>query len=189
MPKLNPLQLTEEERQQREEVIAHGDSPEAVKRAMALRLLSQGQHPATVGAIMLVTENTIYAWRRQWREEGLKGLYHRPKSGRPRKSNPEYRRLLEETLETDPASHGYTFTVWTSDRLRQHLEQQTGISLSRGRFANLMDEMGYVYRRPKRDLTTKQDQDAKQQAAELLNELKKGLSKPIASYSLWTKRP
>jgi transposase len=95
----------------------------------------------------------------------LKGLYYRPKTGRPRKSNPEYRHLLEETLESDPASYGYHFTVWTSDRLRQHLEQQTGISLSRGRFALLMEEIGYGYRRPKRDLTTKQDQDAKQQAA------------------------
>src|SRR5215216_5799297 len=107
MPKLNPLQLTEEERQQLEEIITHGESPEAVKRAMALRLLSQGQHPATIAAMMLVTENTIYAWRRQWREEGLKGLYYRPKTGRPRKSNPDYRRLLEETLEADPTSYGY----------------------------------------------------------------------------------
>ncbi len=104
MPKLNPLQLTGEDQQQLEAIIAHGDSPEVVKRAMALRMLSQGEHPATIGAMMLVTENTIYAWRRQWREEGLKGLYHRPKSGRPRKSNEAYRRLLEETLETDPAS-------------------------------------------------------------------------------------
>jgi hypothetical protein len=67
MPKLNPLQLTAEERQQLEEIITHGESPEAVKRAMALRLLSQGHHPATIAAMMLVTENTIYAWRRQWR--------------------------------------------------------------------------------------------------------------------------
>lgn len=68
--------------------------------------------------MMLVTENTIYAWRNQWQTEGLKGLYYRPKSGRPRKSNAAYRHLLEETLETDPTRHGYTFTVWTSDRLR-----------------------------------------------------------------------
>jgi transposase len=119
----------------------------------------------------------------------LKGLSYRPKSGRPRQRNADYRRWLEESLETDPANHGYTFTVWTSDRLRQPLEQQTGISLSRGRFAILMDEMDYVYRRPKRDLTTKQDQKAKQQAADLLDELKKGRNKPIVSYSLWTKRP
>lgn len=188
MSKLNPLQLTVEEQQQLEAIIAHGDSPEAVKRAMALRMLSQGQHPATIGGLMVVTENTIYAWRRQWCEEGLKGLYYRPKSGRPRKSNEAYRQLLEETLEIDPTSLGYTFTVWTSDRLRQHLEQQTGISLSGGRFASLMEEMGYVYRRPKRDLTPKQDQTAKQQAAELLDELKKGLNKGIVSCSLWMKQ-
>ena len=119
----------------------------------------------------------------------MTGLYYRPKSGRPRKSNVHYRRLLEGTLETDPASHRYTFTVWTSDRLRQHSEQQNGISLSRERFAILTDEMGYVYHRPKRDLTTQQDQNAKQQSADLLDEPQKGLNKPIASYSLWTKRP
>ena len=39
------------------------------------------------------------------------------------------------------------------------------------------------------DLTTKQDQDAKQQAAQLLDELKKGRNVPIVSFSLWTKPP
>ena len=58
--KTHPLQFTDEEKQQLEVIIAHGDSPEAVKRAMALRLMSQGQPPATVGAMMLVTEDTIY---------------------------------------------------------------------------------------------------------------------------------
>jgi transposase len=189
MPNLNPLQLTSEELQELENVIAYGENPEAVKRAMALRLLSQGQHPAAIGAMMMVAENTVYRWRRCWQEEGMNGLQSRPRSGRPRKSNAEYRGLLEETLETDPAHYGYSFTVWTSDRLRQHLEQRTGISLSRGRFAILMDEMGYVYRRPKRDLTTQQNQDAKAQAAQLLDELKKGRNTPIVSFSLWTRQP
>lgn len=53
----------------------------------------------------------------------------------------------------------------------------------------LMEEMGCVYRRPKRDLTTKEDEDAKQQAAHLLDELKKGRNKAIVNFSLWTKQP
>ena len=50
-------------------------------------------------------------------------------------------------------------------------------------------QRGYVYRRPKHDLTNLQDLTAKQQAAELLEELKKGRSKTISGFSLWTKRP
>src|SRR5690606_2448841 len=121
--------------------------------------------------------------------EGLAGLIDRPRSGRPRKANEKYCQLLGEALEVDPESFGYTFTVWTSDRLGAHLERLTGIRLSPGRFSSLMDELGYVYRRPKRDLIAKQDQQAKQQAAELLDELKRGQKVVISSFSLWTKPP
>jgi hypothetical protein len=68
------------------------------------------------------------------------------------------------------------------------LEQKTGIRLSTGRFTMLLEREGYVYRRPKQDLTVKQDQAAKQQATELLDELKKGRNTPTLSFSLWTKQ-
>ncbi|MBZ0302544.1 MAG: IS630 family transposase [Anaerolineae bacterium] len=172
-----------------EEAIKFDERPEVVKRAMALRLLHYGHRPEAVAEIMLVTASTVYQWRHRWDAEGLTGLVDRPRSGRPRKADEKYCQLLGEALEADPESFGYAFTVWTSDRLRAHLERLTGISLSPGRFSILMDELGYVYRRPKRDLTAKQDQDAKQQAAELLDELKKGRNVVISSFSLWTKRP
>jgi transposase len=120
---------------------------------------------------------------------GIMGLQDQPRSGRPRKGTEEYCRLLQETLDTDPAVHGYSFTVWTAERLRDHLEQTTGIRLSIGRFTMLLEREGYVYRRPKQDLTVKQDQTAKQQATELLDELKRGRNMPTLSFSLWTKQP
>ena len=172
-----------------EEAIKFDERPEVVKRAMALRLLHYGHRPEAVAEMLLVTASTVYQWHHRWEAEGLEGLVDRPKSGRPRKADENYCKLLAEALEVDPGSIGYAFTVWTSDRLRAHLERLTGISLSLGRFSILMDEMGYVYRRPKRDLTAKQDQDAKQQAAELLDELKKGQNVVISSFSLWTKPP
>ena len=124
---------------------------------------------------MVMTQaNTVYGWHRRYREEGLEGLADKPKSGRPRKGTPDYCRVLAQTLETDPSNYGYPFTVWTAERLRDHLEQVSGIRLSIGRFAILLEREGYVYRRPKADLTLKQNQSAKQQAAELLDELKRG---------------
>lgn len=189
MPKRRDFKLSEEELKAVEEAIVQDQRPEVVKRAMALRLLHRGQRPEDVADMLVVTPSSIYHWWHRWEAEGLAGLVNRPKSGRPRKADANYCQCLAEALESDPGEYGYTFTIWTSDRLRAHLERLTSISLSRGRFAILMNELGYVYRRPKRDLSAKQDQQAKQQAAELLDELKKGQQAVISSFSLWTKRP
>jgi len=181
--------LNEEQLSELEEAINYSVHPEVRQRAVALRLLHLGHHPEEVAEMVMVSANTVWTWHRRWRAGGIAGLQDQPKSGRPRKADANYQARLKEAVDSDPAAYGYSFTVWTLDRLRAHLEQLTGISLSRLRFGRLMQELGYVYRRPKRDLTLKQDAVAKQQAGELLDELKKGRNKGIASYSLWTKRP
>jgi len=189
MTKRIDFSLSNEQLKTLEEAIKFDERPEVVKRAMALRLLHYGHRPEAIAGMLLVTPSTVYQWRHRWQAEGLVGLVDRPRSSRPRKADENYCQLLAEALQLDPASFGYAFTVWTSDRLRAHLERLTGIGLSPGRFSILMDELGYVYRRPKRDLTAKQDQEAKQQAAALLDELKRGQNVVISSFSLWTKPP
>lgn len=181
--------LSEAELQIVEQAITSHPETEVVKRAMAVRLLHRGHRPQEVAEMLLVNLSTVYNWCRRWAAEDQDGLVNHPRSGRPHEADEQYCRLLEQALETDPAIYDYRFTIWTSDRLRAHLEQQTGICLSRGRFALLMEDLGYVFRRPKPDLASKQDQEAKQQAAELLDELKKGQNKVISSFSFWTKRP
>jgi len=181
--------LTDEQLAEMEQAINYSSHPEVRQRAIALRLLHKGYKPEQVAELVAIRANTIWTWHRRWREEGLAGLQDQPRSGRPRKATAEYCHVLEETLNSDPANYGYSFTVWTMDRLRAHLEQKTGIRLSPTRFAMVLEREGYVYRRPKRDLSAKQDQTAKQQAAELLEELKRGQNRVISSFSLWTKPP
>lgn len=57
---------------------------------------------------------------------------------------------LRETIEREPAELGYTFAIWTTARLRDHLAQLTGVHLSVGYLRTLIRQLGYVYRRPKR---------------------------------------
>lgn len=52
----------------------------------------------------------------------------------------------------------------------------------------VLKQTGYVYRRPKHDLTHLQDPVAKQQATVWLDELKKGHKPVFSNSSLWTKR-
>lgn len=182
-------ELTDEEVALLEQAIRHDERPEVRQRATAIRMLHLGKHPSEVAEVLAVSLPTIYNWHANWREEGLEGLANRPKSGRPAIADEEYCQVLEQTLEKSPAELGYAFTVWTVKRLRDHLEKETGKDLSQSRLRNLMREKGYRYRRPKHDLHHLQDPEAKEQARELLEELKKGSGEKVSGFSLWTKRP
>jgi hypothetical protein len=81
---------------------------------------------------------------------------------------------LEETLDQDPRELGYRFAIWTVERLRDHLRLQMGVEMSVKRLGEIILERGYVYRRPKHDLKNLQDPEAKAQAEQRLEELKKG---------------
>jgi putative transposase len=187
MPKKLNFQLDETALKIIVSAIKHDKRPEVRQRAMGLRLLHEGHAPQEVAEIMSVSQPTVYDWHRRWQTEGLDGLANRPKSGRPRKADTAYIELLEQVVEQDPQELGYTFTIWTVDRLRLHMESQTGALLGQTQFRALLKEQGFVYRRPKHDLTDLQDPEARQVAEEWLQELKKAPKLVRSTYSLWTK--
>lgn len=115
----------------------------------------------------------VYGWFKRWQQDGLEGLANKPKSGPPAKADDVYCQALERVLEQEPQELGYDFSVWTVERLRRHLEKETGIALSESRLRALMKSKGYRYRRPKYDLGHLQNKEAKAQASELLEMLKK----------------
>ena len=163
--------------------------PQVRQRAMGLRLLHEGHAPQEVARIMAVSQPTVYDWHHRWQESGLAGLSNRPKSGRPRKAAANYVERLREVIEQDPHELGYAFTIWTSDRLRLHMEAVTGTRLGTSQFRALLKENGFVYRRPKHVLTDLQDPQAREAATSWLEEVKKAPKQTRSSSSLWTKAP
>jgi transposase len=147
-----------------------------------------GHKPEQIAEMHAISKPTVYGWYKRWRSGGVEGLANRPKSGRPLKADDEYIKVLLEVIDKEPWEYGYDFSIWTSERLRAHLEKETGISLSEGRFRALLKRKGYRYRRPKYDLSHLQDKEAKASTAEQLEELKKKSSETISNSSLWTKR-
>ena len=115
---------------------------------------------------------------------------HHPKSGRPPTADESYIQALEKTLETEPGELGYDFTLWTIERLNQHVSKVTGKQVVAERVRTILKGRDWVYRRPKEDLAAKQDKEAREWAEEFLDELKKGPATPTTtSSSLWMKRP
>jgi transposase len=180
-------QLRPKELAEIEKAIRQDKRPEVKQRATVIRLLHFGQKPEIVAEQQMVSVPTIYNWHKLWRTQGIEGLANKARPGRTPKATEEYCLKLEEMLSKEPSDYGYRFAIWTSDRLRAHLEKETGIQLSEGRFRALLKKKGYRYRRPKYDLSHLQDKKAKKQAANLLEEMKKRASETISNSSLWTK--
>ena len=180
-------QLKPKELVEIEQAIRQDKRAEVRQRAMAIRLLHLGQKPSEVAEQQLVSVPTIYNWHKLWREGGIEGLANKPKTGRRAKATEAYCQKLEEMLDQEPSEYGYRFAIWTTDRLRAHLEKEMGILLSESRFRALLKKKGYRYRRPKHDLSHLQDKQAKKKAEKLLEEMKKRASETISSSSLWTK--
>jgi len=189
MPKKINYSLTIEELTTLEQTIKKDSDLRVRQRAQMIRLLHKGYKPAQVADLLAIKVNQVYWWHRRWRDEGLVGLADRVRSGRPKSADEAYRQKLEEVIETEPAELGYAFTVWDAGRLMAHLEKETGVVVCERTFRTILAEQDYVYRRPKHDLSSLQDQGAKAEAKATLEMLKKK-PKPVKStFSLWTKQP
>lgn len=183
------FKLNQDELAMVEEAMHHSPRAEVRQRATAIRMLHLGNKPETVAELLAVAPSTIWNWHRRYRATGLAGLANQAKSGRPAKADDAYLETLAHALATDPRTLGYAFSVWTINKLRHYLEEQTGILLSYSRMRALLSKHGYVYRQPKHDLSELQDEQAKAAAKELLDWLKKSPAPPTpSSSSLWTKR-
>ena len=189
MPKRIEFTLTEAQEQELSKAVKYDKRVEVQKRATAIRMLSRGDQPKKVAEVMAVSEVTVYTWWHRYESGGIEGLSNRPKGHPPRKADEWYAQELEGTLAKEPSELGYDFAIWSVERLRDHVETVTGVHMSIGHLRTLMKEWGYVYRRPKHDLSSLQDAKAKTEALTQLEALKKGRHKVISDSSLWTKQP
>jgi transposase len=188
MPKRKDFTLTEEQVIGLAEAIKRDKRSRVVRRATAVHLLHQGHRVADVAETVSASIPIIYAWHRRFLAEGIEGLANKAKRVGRRKVTEAYIAALEEAIARDPADYGYEFAIWTRERLRDHLAQQTGIHIHINWIGELLKAHGYVLRRPKHDLRHRQDPVAKAEAQETLEALKKTHAQTISGSSLWTKR-
>ena len=189
MPKRINYQLNEADLEIVKTAITSDKRPEVRHRAVALQLLHQEMKPDEVAVTLGVSLGSIYKWHARWRCGGLDALANQLRSGAPPKADEAYWERVGLLIEQDPTTLGYAFSLWTAARLIAHMQQETGIALGLTRFRTVLRQRGYVYRRPKHDLKSLQDPEARATAVEQLSELKKGRLPASTIYSLWTKAP
>lgn len=189
MPKKINYTLSTDELLTIEQGIKNDPDLRVRQRAHIIRLLHKGHKPEAVAELLSISRGQVYWWHQRWREEGLAGLADKARSGRPPVGGEAYRAKLLEVLETNPQELGYAFTVWNTPRLINYMEEITGVHVHPNTLRNMLDELGYAYRRPKHDLSNLQNADAKAHAEAIIEELKKKPAPGKSNFSLWTKRP
>ena len=189
MPKRINYRLTESQVNAIEQAIKSHKEVRVRERARLIRLLHKGYKPGEVAELLAVSVSQVYWWAKRWQVEGLAGLSDKPRCGRPPIGSEAVRAQIEELLKTDPTTLGYAFTVWTVGRLLRHLREKLGLAMHKNTLRTLLDALGFVYRRPKHDLTSRQDTLAKAEAKIILDDFKKKPKLAKSTYSLWTKPP
>jgi transposase len=171
--------LTKAERQEVENLFRKGPNNRVRKRANAVRLSELGYTVTQIMEILGCNRQSIHNWFDTFEAQDCKGLYDKPRSGRPAIATVDYRTRLVETIKTNPRKMGYPFTVWTLTRIRAHMAREMQILLSESRVRQIMKEEGLVFKRPKHTLAQKRDADAFAEVRDVLEQIKKSPWNPV----------
>jgi transposase len=118
------------------------------RRYRALRLLADGQVPATVAAAVGCSERSLWYWLAAWRREGLAGLVETPHGGRARALDARADALVDRLLASDPQARGYHATGWTVPALQAELAA-AGYAVGPRTIRRTLHRRGWRWKRPK----------------------------------------
>jgi transposase len=132
MPAALKIKLSIEEDKRLLEISQSEETGKRVKqRAEAIRLSSHGWKVAQISAYFECHEQTVREIIQRWKQNGEKGLYDLPKTGRPKQWQEEDLKYLETCLEKDGQ-------LYNSQQLSAKLQQERQVTLSSDRVRKLL---------------------------------------------------
>jgi transposase len=155
--------------------------PRVRRRAHGLLLLSEGHSVSAVARLFATAPHRVRAWRARFLASGRHGLADEPRPGRPPKLDTAALAFLREALEVSPQTYGLPVTIWSIRDLRDVLAHRLGVRVCTATVHRAVQRLGYRYRRPRHDLTHRQDAEAVAAAEEVLTWLRKKAVMPPAN--------
>ncbi len=122
------------------------------ERIRAILLSAKGYSVPQIADIFEVDQASVRAWIERFQAQGVKGLYDRPRSGRPRKADAVAQEEIRQAIQTPPSALGYLIGLWTVVTLCAHLAGSSGCKLSGATMRRVLHQLGYRWRRPRHKL-------------------------------------
>ena len=143
------------------------------RNATIILLSGVGRSKADIAGTLGCSPETVDNMRAAYRRVGVAGLTPRSPPGRTSRATPEYRAAIKVAVATPPQGLGYGFSVWSANRLRQHLEQNTGVALGEDQFRRVLRREKFSVQRPEHTTEGKRDEAEHDRAKAELRDLKK----------------
>ncbi len=122
------------------------------ERIRMILLSSKGYPVPQIADIFECDQASVRAWIERFEAEGVKGLYDRPRRGRPRKAGVAAQEQIRQAVTKQPSHFGYLFGLWTVMTLCTHLASRMSLKLSRATVRRVLWRLGYRWRRPRHTL-------------------------------------
>jgi transposase len=130
----------------------------AARRAVAARMLLDGDSPETVAKALNLSERTIARYRSMVVTGGAEAVEQSRSSGRGATLGPDAVEWLRAALEGSPMSHGYDSELWRNVDVQKLIEERFNVYHSSGHVRTLVGKLGLEDRmRPPRQRTEKKD--------------------------------
>jgi transposase len=165
--------LTDEQWDEVDEFRSSTRDARAFRNATIILMSSVGRSKRQIAETLGCSTATVDNIRAAYRRGGISGLTPSSPPGRTSRATPEYRAAIRQAIATQPQDLGYGFSVWSVNRLRQHLKQRTGIELSEDQFRRILHQEGFSVQRPKHTMEGKRDEAEHDRAKAELRDLKK----------------
>jgi transposase len=143
------------------------------RNALIILMSAAGESKANIAADLRCSVGTVDVMRKRYRQSGVEGLRRHSPPGRASRADEKFLNTLRMVLDTPPHDLGYGFSVWSAERLVQHLKNVTGIEFSSSHLRRLLKAEGFSFQRPKHTMKGKRDEAAYRHARRELEVLKK----------------
>ena len=118
------------------------------RRLKAAKLFDRGLSQGEVSRELGVHRQSVSRWHRAWRTQGTKALLKAGRAGRKARLQPFQLEQLRRGLKEGPEVLGYGTSLWTTWRVADLIERQTGQKFHPGHVWRILRSLGWSCQRP-----------------------------------------
>jgi transposase len=118
------------------------------RRMEGARLLKQGVGQSEVARRLGVHRQSVIRWARQLTQSGVAGLKKAGRAGRKPRLSVVQLRAIERGLQRGPETLGYTTGLWTTGRVRELIEYETGVRYHEAHVWRILRKLNWSCQRP-----------------------------------------
>ena len=156
--------LTQEQEENLKKIMDTHPSRRVRMRAHSILLSNRGHTIKSISDIYEVDRDTVSSWIDSWEKYGYDGLPDKPRSGRPPKLTEDEKKTAEDLIRANRRS---------VKKAAAELKEKTGKTVSLRTLKRIAKSAGMTWRRIRRSLKSKRNQEEFEKAQEEITELRR----------------